>query len=200
MTAPAAECCCAQGPATAAFFAPSEACHARRFRQRAIKMPAAHINLDQCIEHRSVPGTLRQMQPWQAFFRKYVPRRFKPRGLIERANMKMRFSRALPFARQSGPAPCAEAAPPAGGRIELRYLPFGYRISVAIESHEHGDGRTTVPPTALAMAPRHPSRFTGGNKSHCAAQAPALNFIAHLFANPPLGANRSVVGRGMPAF
>jgi len=138
------------------------------------------------------------MEPWQAFFREYVPRRFKPRGLIECADMKMHFSRAFPFARQSRPTHCTEAAPPAGGRIELRYLPFGYRIGVAIKCHEHGDGRATVPATTLAMAPRHPSRFTGGDKSHCAAQAPALNCIAHLFANPPLEENPSLAGPGMP--
>ena len=35
--------------------------------------------------------------------------------------------------------------------------------------------------TALAMAPRHPYRFTGGDKSHCAAQAAALSLIAYFY-------------------
>jgi hypothetical protein len=36
--------------------------------------------------------------------------------------------------------------------------------------------------TALAMAPGHPYRFTGGDKSHCAAQAAAaLSLIAHFY-------------------
>ena len=127
-----------------------------------------------------------------------MPRRLKPGGLIESADMKMRFSRrAFTFARQGGPAPCAESAPPAGGRIELRYLPFGYRISVTPECHEHGNRRTAMLATALAMAPRHPLRFTGGDKSHCAAQTPALNFVAHL-AIVPLSRNRDhFVDRGM---
>jgi hypothetical protein len=38
--------------------------------------------------------------------------------------------------------------------------------------------------TALAMAPRYPFRFTVGDKSHRAAQAPALDLVAHL-AIPP---------------
>jgi hypothetical protein len=114
-----------------------------------------------------------------------VPCRLKPGGLIESADMKMRFSRrAFTFARQGGPAPCAESAPPAGGRIELRYLPFGYRISVTPECHEHRNRRTAMLATALAMAPRHPFRFTGCDKSHCAAQTPALNFVAHLASFP----------------
>ena len=106
-----------------------------------------------------------------------MPRRFKPGGLIECADMKMHFRRAFTFARQGGPAPCAESAQPAGRRIELRYLPFGHRISVTPECHEHGDRRTAMPATALAMAPRHPYRFTGGDKSHRAAQAAALNSV-----------------------
>jgi hypothetical protein len=36
---------------------------------------------------------LSQMKPWQAFFRKDVPRRLKPGGVIESADMKMGFGR-----------------------------------------------------------------------------------------------------------
>jgi hypothetical protein len=112
--------------------------------------------------------------------------------------MKMHFRRAFTFARQGGSASCAESAQPAGGRIELRYLPFGYGISVAPECHEHGDGRATVLSTALAVAPRYAYRFTGGDKSHRAAQASALNFGAHL-AIPPLRP-QAVVSIGRPGF
>ncbi len=119
------------------------------------------------------------MQPWQAFFRKYVPRRFKTGSVIEGANMKMHFGRAFTFARQGGPALGTESAQPAGRRIELRYLPFGYRVGVAAECHEHGDRGTAMPATALAMAPRHPDRFTSGKKSHRIAEAPALELVAH---------------------
>jgi len=113
-----------------------------------------------------------------------VPRRLKPGGLIECADMEMHFRRAFAFARQGGPAPRAESAPPAGRRVELLYLPFGHSISVTAECHEHGDRRTAMLATALAMAPRHPYRFTAGDKSHRAAQASALNSVAHLVIVP----------------
>jgi hypothetical protein len=109
-----------------------------------------------------------------------MPRRFKPCGLIDCADMKMRFRRqALTLASQGGPAPGAEAAPHARRRIELRDLALGYHIGVAPECREHGHGRAAMLATALAMAPRHPFRFTGGYKSHRAAQAAAFNLIAH---------------------
>ena len=125
------------------------------------------------------------MQPRQAFFRKYVPRRASRGGLIECADMKMHFRRAFTFAGQGGPAPRAESAPPAGRRIELRYLPFGYRISVTPECHEHGDRRTAMLATALAMAPCHPYRVSRGDKLHRAAQAPALELFGSCHY-PPL--------------
>ena len=98
---------------------------------------------------------LAQMQPRHAFFRKYVSCWLESRSLIECADMKMHFRRAFAFARQGGPAPCAETAQPAGRRVELRYLTFGDRIGVTPECHEHGDRRTAMLATALAMAPRH---------------------------------------------
>jgi hypothetical protein len=130
-----------------------------------------------------------KMQPSQAFVRKYVPRRLKPGSVIESADMKMHFWRAFAFARQGGPAPSTESAQPAGRRIEFRYLPFGYNISIARERHEHGDRRTAMLAAAVAMAPRNSYRFTGGDKSHRAAQAPAFNLLAHP-ASPPFPESR----------
>lgn len=55
------------------------------------------------------------MQPRQALFREYVPSRLKLRSLIDRANVKVNFrGQRVTFARQGGPASCAEAPPPAG--------------------------------------------------------------------------------------
>jgi hypothetical protein len=125
------------------------------------------------------------MEPRQAFFRKYVPRRFKPGGIVERADMKMHFRRAFTFTRQSRPTPCAESAQPAGRRIELRYLSFGYGISVMPECHEYGDRSAAMLATALAMAPCDPYRFTRSDKSHRAAQTPPFSLFAHL-AHPLL--------------
>jgi hypothetical protein len=67
--------------------------------------------------------------------------------------MEMRFCRrqGLAFAGQRRPALGAEAPPPTGRRIELRYLTFGNDISGAPECREDGDGRAAVFPTALAM-------------------------------------------------
>jgi hypothetical protein len=41
-----------------------------------------------------------------------------------------------------------------------------------------------VPAAALTVAPRHLRRFAIGNKSHSAAEASALNLIAHVFILP----------------
>jgi hypothetical protein len=120
------------------------------------------------------------MQPRQAFFRKYVPRRGKLGGIVECADMKMHFRRGFAFARQGGPAPRAEAAQSAGRRIELRDLPFRYRVSVTPECHEYGNRRTAMLATALAMTPCHAYRVSRSDKSHRAAQAPALKLFAHL--------------------
>ena len=129
-------------------------------------------------------GTVAQMQPRQAFFRKYVPRRSKSGGLVECADMKMHFRRGFAFARQGGPAPRAEPAQPAGRRIELRYLPFGYRVSVTAECHEYRDRRTAMLATALAMTPCHSYRVSRGDKLHRAAQAPALELFGHVVTLP----------------
>ena len=125
-----------------------------------------------------------QMQPRHAFFWKYVSCWPESRSLIECADMKMHFRRAFAFARQGGPAPRAEPAQPAGRRVELRYLPFGHCIGVAPECHEHRDRRTAMLATALAMTPCYPYRVSRGDKSHRAAQAPALELSAHLVTLP----------------
>jgi hypothetical protein len=87
-----------------------------------------------------------------------VPRRGKLGGIVECADMKMHFRRGFAFARQGGPAPRAEAAQSAGRRIELRDLPFRYRVSVTPECHEYGNRRTAMLATALAMTPCHAYR------------------------------------------
>ena len=64
------------------------------------------------------------MQPWQALFRKYVPRRLQQRGLIERADMKMHFRRALAFTGQGGPASCANPRHLPGDELNFVISPF----------------------------------------------------------------------------
>src|ERR1700760_1046466 len=46
--------------------------------------------------------------------------------------------------------------------------------------YEHGDRRTAMLATAVAVAPCHPYRFAGSDKSHCAAQTCTLGSVAHL--------------------
>ena len=152
-----------------------------------------------------MPRVFPQMQPRHAFFWKYVSCWPESRSLIECADMKMHFRRAFAFARQGGPAPRAEPAQPAGRRVELRYLPFGHCIGVAPECHEHRDRRTAMLATALAMTPCYPYRVSRGDKSHRAAQAPALELSAHLvtlpFREPRLVVRSGVCGlqaRGQP--
>src|SRR4051794_22985885 len=106
------------------------------------------------------------MQPGQAFFREYVPRRLKSGGVIERADMKMHFRRAFTFARQGGAAFGAEAAQPTGRGVEFRNLPFGHFVCVMPEPDEHGDRGAAMPAAALAVAPRHPRWLPGCDKAH----------------------------------
>src|SRR5437763_4006330 len=94
--------------------------------------------------------------------------------------MKMRVRRGFAFARQGGPASCAEAAQPAVGRIEPGYLALGHGPSVTPECDENGNWRTSMLAAALAMSPRHRRGCTLGDKSHRAAKTPALNLVAHL--------------------
>jgi hypothetical protein len=103
----------------------------------------------------------------------------KPRGFIEGTDMEMHFRRLLAFAGRRRPAFDAEAAQPAGRRIELGYLTFGNDISGAFECHKDGDGCPAVFSTTLAMAPRHGFRLTGRHEAHGAAQAATLKLIAH---------------------
>jgi hypothetical protein len=110
-----------------------------------------------------------------------VSRRFERRCLIERTDMEVHFGRTFAFARQSGAACRTEPAPSARRRIELRDLAFCDLICVTPECHKYGYGRTAMFTTALTMAPRYPYRFASGYKSHRAAQAAALNLIAHSY-------------------
>jgi hypothetical protein len=142
---------------------------------------------------RSGSSTVGRRKPRQAFLRKKLRRRYKPSGVIEceRADMKMRVRRAFTFARQGGPASCAEAAQPAGRRIESGYLALGHGPSVTPECDENGNRRTAMLAAALAMAPRHRRGCTPGDKSHRAAKTPALNLVAHL-AIPSLRAPQAI--------
>lgn len=109
-----------------------------------------------------------------------VPLRLKSRGLIKCADMEMRFGRqALAFAGQRRPAVGTKSPPGPRRRVELGYLTFGNDVSSALECCEDGDGRTTMLPTTLAMAPRDPFRLTSGDEAYCSAQAAALKLIAH---------------------
>lgn len=119
----------------------------------------------------SRPLCLPIMEPWQAFFGKVLSRWPKQRGLIEGADMEMRFCRQIHgFAGQGGAAPCAKSArcfP--RRRIEPGYLAFDNLISFAVERYEYGDRRAGMPSTALAMAPIHPFWFADRDKADSAA-------------------------------
>jgi hypothetical protein len=130
----------------------------------------------------SVRRIVGRMDPRQAFLGKKLLRRREPRCVFvgKRADMKLNFRQAFPFARHGGPAARAESAQPAGRRIELGYLSLCHVISVTSERDEGRNGAARMPAAALAMAPRHLRRFTPGDKSHRAAQTPALDLIAHV--------------------
>ena len=51
-----------------------------------------------------------------------------------------------------------------------------------------------MPAAALTVAPRHLRRFAIGDKSHGAAEAPALNLIAHVCILPSVGATHRILG------
>jgi hypothetical protein len=99
--------------------------------------------------------------------------------------MEMRFSRrqGFAFAGQRRPATGAESSPPTGRRIELGYLAFGNDISGALECRKDGDGRATVFPTTLAMAPRHRYRLTGRYEAYRAAKAATFGLIGYVTHN-----------------
>src|SRR5262249_49637528 len=131
-------------------------------------------------------GTARQqvlrlgdVEPRQAFLRKILPPRLKPRGLIERTDMEMRFRRpGETFARQRGPAPGAKSAPRSPWRrIDLGDLAFGHGISLAGECHEDRNRRARMPATTLAMTPIYPFRFTSGDKTDRPAQAATFKLL-----------------------
>ena len=67
-----------------------------------------------------------------------MPRRLKLRGLIEGADMEVRFGRpGQTFASQGRTALGAESAARfPRRRIELRYFTFGDLIRLAVECHE----------------------------------------------------------------
>jgi hypothetical protein len=99
------------------------------------------------------------VKPRETFLRKVLfSRRLKLRGLIEGADMKMRFRRpGETFAGQGRSASSAKSAPRSSGRgIELGYLAFGNGISPAVEHHEDSDRRASMLSTALAMTPYIP--------------------------------------------
>jgi hypothetical protein len=119
-----------------------------------------------------------------------MPRRLKPRGLIEGADMEVRFRRpGQTFARKGRTAPGAKsAARSPRRRIELGYFSFTNLIRLAVERHEDRNRRAGVFSTALAMAPIFPLRFASGDKADCAAKAPAFEVLdrtAHILILQP---------------
>jgi len=142
---------------------------------------SAHCNFRPHLS-RSVSSIFGQREPWQTFLGEKLLCRFKSSGVLkrERADMKMYIRRAFTFACQGGPAPSAETAQPARGRIEPGYLPLDHGIGVTSEYDENRNGRAAMLAATLTMAPRHPLWFTIGDKSHGPAKTPALGLVAHL--------------------
>jgi len=123
----------------------------RRYSNRGNRLTKASVTLSVAV----ISG-LGQVQPRQALLREYVSRRLKLRSQVECSDMEMRFGRRwLALAGQRRPAFGAEAAPPAGRRIEPGDLTFGNDVCLAPKRGEDGNGRTAVFSTTLAMAPRH---------------------------------------------
>ena len=108
-----------------------------------------------------------------------MPRWLKPRGLIEGADMEVRFRRpGQTFARKGRTAPGAKsAARSPRRRIELGYFSFSNLIRRAVECHEDRNRRTGVLSTALAMAPIFPFRFASGDKADCSAETAAFELL-----------------------
>jgi len=108
-----------------------------------------------------------------------VFRGLKPRGLIERTDMEMRYrQQGQAFASQGRPALGAKSAPCLPWRrIELGYHAFGNRISLTFECHEDRNRRAGLLSTTLAMTPVNPLRFTSCDKTDRTAQAATIKLL-----------------------
>jgi hypothetical protein len=121
---------------------------------------------------------LRQVEPRQLFVPEKVLGGLQWRGIVESADVEMRFRRqSCYFARQRGTAPLAEAAHRAGRRSELGDLAAGHDIGAVLETDEHGNRRTAVPSAALAMTPENRFGPTRGGKSDGATETATFKFF-----------------------
>src|SRR5262249_19548043 len=78
----------------------------------------------------------------------------------------------------------AKAASGAGRRLELRNLPLRHRASLALEPDEHGNRRTAVPATALAMAPEYALGRACRHEADSAAKATTFELVTHAARMP----------------
>jgi hypothetical protein len=80
------------------------------------------------------------VQPGQAFLREDVPRRPKLRGVVESADMEMRFRRQRSTQALTGQGRTAPGTKPSPGssrrRIKLGYLTFADGVGAALERDE----------------------------------------------------------------
>ncbi len=125
------------------------------------------------------PSSVCDVQPRETLLGKIMPRRLKPRGLIEGADMEVRFHRSgQTFASQGRTAPGAESAACFPGcRIELGYFALGNLVRLAVERHEDGNRRAGVLAAAFAMTPINPLRHASGNKADRAAEASTFQLL-----------------------
>jgi hypothetical protein len=131
------------------------------------------------------------MDPRQAFLGKKLLRRREPRRVFvgKRADMKLNFRQAFPFARHGEPAACAESAQPAGRRIELGYLSLCHVISVTSECDEGRNGapvcrrqlwqwhHDTSAGSPLAINRTAPQRHR--SSTECSRWFPSQRYVAH---------------------
>jgi hypothetical protein len=120
--------------------------------------------------------------------REHVPRWLKFDRPIECTDMEMRFRRQWPtqaFAGQGRAAPGTKPAPRSSRRrIELHYLTLCDRISGVIKCDKNRSRRAAVLAATLTVAPIHPFRLTGRNKTDRAAQATTFELLGYATHNP----------------
>jgi hypothetical protein len=121
---------------------------------------------------------LRQVEPRQLLVPEKVPGGLQSCGIVESADMEMRFGRqSRYFACQRGTAPLAETAHCARRRGVLCDLATGHDIGAMLETDEHGDRRAAVLSAALAMTPENRFGLTRGRKSDGATETATLKFF-----------------------
>ena len=132
-------------------------------------------------------AALQQVEPRQLLVPEIVPGRLQPCGIVERADMEVRFGRqSRDFAGQGGTALPTETTHCSRRRGELGDLAAGHAIGAMIETNEHGNRRAAVLSAALAMTPENRFGPTRGGESNGATETATLK----LFQERP---SRSVV-------